>query len=38
MEYSRIQLNDLPDEILMIIFKKLANADVLYSLSGVNKR
>jgi hypothetical protein len=38
MEYSCIQLNDLPDEILMIIFKKLANAEVLYSLSGVNKR
>ena len=38
MEYSCIQMNDLPDEILMIIFKKLANAEVLYSLSGVNKR
>ncbi|CAF3437309.1 unnamed protein product [Rotaria sp. Silwood2] len=38
MEYSYIQLNDLPDEILMIIFKKLANVEVLYSLSGVNKR
>jgi hypothetical protein len=38
MEYSCVQLNDLPDEILMIIFKKLANSEVLYSLLGVNKR
>ena len=38
MEYSCIQLNHLPDETLMIIFKKLSNAEVLYSLSGVNKR
>ncbi|CAF3909154.1 unnamed protein product [Rotaria sp. Silwood1] len=38
MEYSLIRLNDLPDEILMMIFKKLDNFDVLYSLIGVNKR
>jgi hypothetical protein len=38
MEYSFIQLNDLPDEILMIIFKKLHNIEVLYSLIGINKR
>src|SRR5690349_20829140 len=38
MEYSCVQLNDLPDEILLIIFKKLANIEVLYSLIGVNKR
>ncbi|CAF5065611.1 unnamed protein product [Rotaria sp. Silwood1] len=38
MEYSCIQLNDLPDEILIYIFKKLSNAEILYSLSGVNKR
>ncbi|CAF5177118.1 unnamed protein product, partial [Rotaria sp. Silwood1] len=38
MEYLCVQLNDLPDEILMIIFKKLANIEVLYSLSNVNKR
>ncbi|CAF3121985.1 unnamed protein product, partial [Rotaria sp. Silwood2] len=38
MEHSYIQLNDLPDEILIYIFKKLTNAEVLYSLSGVNKR
>jgi hypothetical protein len=35
---SCVQLNDLPDEILMIIFKKLAKAEVLYSLLGVDKR
>ncbi|CAF0844458.1 unnamed protein product [Rotaria sordida] len=38
MENSCIQLNDLPDEILMIIFKKLTNMAVLYSLIDVNKR
>jgi len=38
MECSCIKLNDLPDEILLIIFKKLDNADVLYSFHGVNKR
>ena len=38
MEHSFIQLNDLPDEILLIILKKLHNFDVLYSLIGVNKR
>ena len=38
MEYSCIGLNNLPDEILMIIFIKLNNLDVLYSLQGVNQR
>ncbi len=38
MEYSCIELNDLSDEILMIIFQKLNNIDVLYSLQGVNQR
>ncbi|CAF0748358.1 unnamed protein product [Rotaria sp. Silwood1] len=38
MKYSCVQLNDLPDEILMIILKNLTNAEVLYSLLGVNKR
>ncbi|CAF1357922.1 unnamed protein product, partial [Rotaria sordida] len=38
MEYSCIGLNDLPDEILMIIFKKFNNLDVLYSLQAVNQR
>ncbi|CAF1990501.1 unnamed protein product [Rotaria magnacalcarata] len=38
MEYTCVQLNDLPDEVLMIILKKLANMEVLYSLVGVHKR
>jgi hypothetical protein len=38
MQYSYIQLNDLPDEILIYILKKLDNAEVLYSLIGVDKR
>ena len=38
MEDFFIQLNDLPDEILLIIFKKMYNVEVLYSLIGVNKR
>jgi hypothetical protein len=38
MEYSFVQLNDLPDEVLLIIFKKLNNIALLYSLFGVNKR
>ena len=33
-----VQLDDLPDEILMHIFKKLHNVEVLYSFIGVNKR
>ncbi|CAF1513619.1 unnamed protein product [Rotaria magnacalcarata] len=37
-ECSPVQLNDLPDEILLIIFKKLDNITLLYSLSGVNIR
>jgi hypothetical protein len=38
MESSCIGLNNLPDEILMIIFQKLNNIDVLYSFHGVNQR
>ncbi|CAF4786437.1 unnamed protein product, partial [Rotaria sp. Silwood2] len=38
MEHSSVELNDLPDEILMIILKKMCNVEVLYSLKGVNKR
>jgi hypothetical protein len=38
MEYSCVGLNDLPDEILMIIFQKLNNVEVVYSLQGVNQR
>jgi hypothetical protein len=32
MKYSRIQLDDLPDEILIYIFRKLSNVEILYSL------
>ncbi len=38
MEFSFVQLMDLPDKILMIILKKLDNVDVLYSLMNVNTR
>jgi len=38
MEDSCVQLNNLPDEILLIIFKNLSNINLLYSLIGVNKR
>ncbi len=38
MEDSFIHLDDLPDEILMIIWNKLHEFEVLYSLIGVNKR
>ncbi|CAF5074085.1 unnamed protein product [Rotaria sp. Silwood1] len=38
MEYSSVQLNDLLDEIIFIIFKKLNKLDVLYSFIDVNKR
>jgi len=33
-----VQLDDLPYEILMYVFKKLYNHEVLYSLMGVNQR
>ncbi|CAF3919251.1 unnamed protein product, partial [Rotaria sordida] len=38
MEYSCIELNDIPCEILLIIFQKLDNIDVLYSLHDLNKQ
>ena len=38
MTYSSVGLNGLPDEILLIIFKKLNNINVLYSFQGVNQR
>ncbi len=38
MKSSCIQLNDLPDEILLIIFKKLNNVSLLYSVLVINKR
>jgi hypothetical protein len=36
MNNSIVNIVDLPDEILLTIFKKLDNLDVLYSLVGVN--
>jgi hypothetical protein len=38
MEYSSFQLTDLPDELLLIIFNKLNNIDVLHSLVGISMR
>ncbi|CAF2853826.1 unnamed protein product [Rotaria sp. Silwood2] len=38
MKHLLVELNDLPDEILMIILEKLLKVEVLYSLIGVNKR
>ena len=38
MRHSITQLDHLPDEILLIILKKLDNEQVLYSLMGVNQR
>ncbi|CAF1370362.1 unnamed protein product [Rotaria sordida] len=38
MKYSCVELNDLPDEILLIIFKKLDNLEALYSCQGINER
>ncbi|CAF3067547.1 unnamed protein product, partial [Rotaria sp. Silwood2] len=38
MNQSDIDLLDLPNEILLIILKKLDNIDVLYSLFGINNK
>ena len=38
MNQSNINLLDLPNEILLIILKKLDNMDVLYSLLGVDNQ
>jgi len=38
MESACVQLTDLPDEILIIIFKQLHYVEALYSLIDVNKR
>ncbi|CAF1058471.1 unnamed protein product [Rotaria sordida] len=38
MNYSTVQLLDLPDKMLIEIFNKLTRVDVLYSILGVNKR
>jgi len=36
MSRSNVQFLDIPNEILLIIFKKLDNIDVLYSFFGIN--
>jgi hypothetical protein len=36
MNRSNVHLLDLPDEILLLILKKLNNVDVLYSLLDIN--
>ncbi|CAF5017027.1 unnamed protein product [Rotaria sp. Silwood1] len=38
MDYSTVQLLDLPDEMLIEILNKLNNIDVLCTVLGVNKR
>ncbi len=38
MKYSFVQLMNLSDEILLIIFKKLNNDEILYSLMNINIR
>ncbi|CAF1483655.1 unnamed protein product [Adineta steineri] len=38
MNGKTVHLLDLPDEILLIILKKLGSVDVLYSLLNINKR
>ncbi|CAF4143560.1 unnamed protein product, partial [Rotaria sordida] len=38
MECPHIKLFDLPDELLLSIFKKLENVEILYSLMDINKR
>jgi hypothetical protein len=38
MNHSVIGIIDLPDEMIMTIWNKLDNIDVLYLFVGVNKR
>jgi hypothetical protein len=38
MEYPTVQLIDLPDELLLMIFNKLNSFQLLYSLMGINTR
>ncbi len=38
MNYSSVNILDLSDEMLLTIFNKLNNIDVLYSLIGVNQK
>ncbi|CAF4548574.1 unnamed protein product, partial [Rotaria socialis] len=38
MNRSYVQLKDLPDELLIFIFKQMNNVEILYSLFGVDER
>ncbi|CAF4236934.1 unnamed protein product [Rotaria socialis] len=38
MDISNVSILDLPDEILLTIFKKLNNIDLLYSLMGISQK
>ena len=38
MERFCVQLNDLPEELLLIVFRKLSNVDLLYSCLGISSR
>ena len=38
MDSLTVSILDLPDEILLIIFKKLDNIDLLYSLIDINQK
>ena len=38
MEHSYIQLDDLPNDILFLIFKELVNVEVLYYLTDISDR
>jgi hypothetical protein len=38
MENFCVRLNDLPEELLLIILRKLQNVDLLYSLMGINSQ
>ncbi|CAM2701658.1 unnamed protein product [Rotaria socialis] len=38
MTQHNVHILDLPDEILLLVLKKLDNIDVLYSLLGINNR
>ncbi|CAF5218449.1 unnamed protein product, partial [Rotaria magnacalcarata] len=38
MNNSMIRIVDIPEEMLLAIFEKLNNIDILYSLVGVNQK
>ena len=38
MNISSLRLNDLPEELLLIIFRKMNNIDLLYSILGINRQ